>query len=133
MRHELRIAPCASVALLLLVLTGTSDPAPAQTSPAFGPLGAPSAATPTDDMPLADYLGLLRQIAPAAEQGARTYLAAVQLRCGRAPSTAQLRQALSEGGGHPALMGLIRAAHQQDKAARERWIAQIPCPQGAAR
>ena len=84
-------------------------------------------------MPLADYLGLLRQIAPAAEQGARTYLAAAQLRCGRAPTTTELRQALSEGDGHPALMGLIRAAHQQDKAARDRWIAQIPCPRGAAR
>jgi hypothetical protein len=29
-----------------------------------------------EDMPLADYLGLLRQIAPAAEAGAKDYLAA---------------------------------------------------------
>ena len=96
-------------------------------------MSTPSTAAPADDMPLADYLGLLRQIAPAAEQGARTYLAAAQLRCGRAPTTTELRQALSEGDGHPALMGLIRAAHQQNKAARDRWIAQIPCPRGAAR
>jgi hypothetical protein len=33
-------------------------------------------------MPLADYLGLLRQIAPAAEAG-RAYLPLSQRRCGR--------------------------------------------------
>ncbi len=129
MRRKSCIAPRAraGLGLLLAILAAASNPARGQTSPAFGPLGTPSTAAP------ADYLGLLRQIAPAAEQGARTYLAAAQLRCGRAPTTAELRQALSEGDGHPALMGLIRAAHQQDKAARDRWIAQIPCPRGAAR
>ncbi|WP_374413545.1 hypothetical protein [Hydrogenophaga sp.] len=135
MRRKSCIAPRAraGLGLLLAILAAASNPARGQTSPAFGPLGTPSTAAPADDMALADYLGLLRQIAPAAEQGARTYLAAAQLRCGRAPTTAELRQALSEGDGHPALMGLIRAAHQQDKAARDRWIAQIPCPRGAAR
>ena len=123
----------ASLGLLLAILAAASNPGRAQTSPAFGPVSTPSTAAPADDMPLADYLGLLRQIAPAAEQGARTYLAAAQLRCGRAPTTTELRQALSEGDGHPALLGLIRAAHQQNTAARDRWIAQIPCPRGAAR
>ncbi len=124
--HRARLAP------FLAVLVTAAGATWAQTSPAFGPLGAPSTAAP-DDMPLADYLGLIRQIAPVAEQGARTYLAAVQLRCGRTPSTGELRQAMSDGDGHPALMGLIRAAHAQDRGARDQWVAQIPCPRGAAR
>ncbi|AEF88717.1 hypothetical protein DelCs14_1688 [Delftia sp. Cs1-4] len=131
-----RLAVPARVLVLVLVLAVqalAASAALAQSSPAFGPLASPAAAAPGDDMPLADYLGLLRQIAPAAEQGARTYLAAMQLRCGRAPTTAELRQAMSEGDGHPALMALIRAAHLQDTAARDRMIAQIPCPRGGAR
>ena len=109
----------------------------AQTSPAFAPPVAGSAATPgpeaTGNMPMADYLGLLKQIAPSAESGARTYLAAVRLRCGRTLSTAELRQAVSDGEGNPALMGLIRAAHQNDAAARARLVAQLPCPAGGPR
>ncbi|MBS0500486.1 MAG: hypothetical protein JSR74_09160 [Proteobacteria bacterium] len=105
----------------------------AQTSPAFGPLSAAPSQDASGDMPLADYLGLLKQIAPSAESGARTYLAAMQLRCGRALTTAELRQAVSEGEGNPALMGLIRAAHQKDTAARDRLVAQLPCPRGGAR
>jgi hypothetical protein len=113
-----------AAALLLGLTAGTAS---AQTSPAFGPL--PDS---TLDMPLADYLGLLRQIAPAAESGARTYLAAVRLRCGRTLTTADLRQAVADSEGNPALMGLIRAAHQQDTAARNRLVAQLPCPIGGA-
>lgn len=109
----------------------------AQTSPAFGPLAADSSLTPgpaaASDMPMADYLGLLKQIAPSAESGARTYLAAVRLRCGRTLSTAELRQAVSDGEGNPALMGLIRAAHQHDAAARARLVSQLPCPSGGQR
>jgi hypothetical protein len=107
--------------------------AAAQTSPAFGPLPAPAASAPAGDMPLADYLGLLRQIAPVAEEGARTYLAAMQLRCARALSTAEVRQAFTEGEGNPTLMGLIRAAYQKDTAARDRLVAQLACPRGDAR
>lgn len=105
----------------------------AQTSPAFGPL--PEGGTPTaaSEMPLGDYLGLLRQISPAAESGARTYLAAVRLRCGLTLTTAQLRQAVSDGEGNPALMGLIRAAHQNDLQARDRLVAQVACPRGGPR
>jgi hypothetical protein len=44
----------------------------AQTSPAFGPLPEGSAPSSAGEMPLGDYLGLLRQISPAAESGART-------------------------------------------------------------
>lgn len=102
----------------------------AQTSPAFGALPASPAATPGDDIALADYLGLLRQIAPAAEHGARTYLAGAQLRCGRTLSTAELRRAMSQDSGDPVLMGMIRAAHVNDTAARYQLVAQIRCPAG---
>lgn len=130
--RPLLTAHLRSLGPVLLAQALAASTALAQTSPAFGPVASPSVAVPADDVPLADYLGLLRQIAPAAEQGARTYLAAVQLRCRRALTTAELRRALSDGDGHPALMGLIRAAHLQDTAARDRLVAQVPCPQRAA-
>ncbi len=94
----------------------------AQTSPAQG------SPTSADDMPLADYLGLLRQIAPAAEDGAKAYLAAFRQRCGRTVSTAELRRAVSEGQGDPVLMGLIRASQLRDAHAREQWLARLRCP-----
>ena len=109
----------------------------AQSSPAHGPLPpTPVNAQPAaagDNIPLADYLGLLRQIAPAAEDGARTYLAAVKLRCGRDLSTAELRGAMAHEGGDPVLMGLIRAAHLKDMATRQQFVAQIHCPAGGKR
>ena len=105
----------------------------AQTSPAFGPLPEGSAPSSAGEMPLGDYLGLLRQISPAAESGARTYLAGVRLRCGLTLSTGQLRQAMAEGEGNPALMGLIRAEHHNDLQARDRLVAQIACPGGVPR
>jgi hypothetical protein len=84
-------------------------------------------------MPMADYLGLLRQIAPSAEEGARTYLAAVQLRCAQSLTVTELRQAFAEGAGNPTLMGLIRAAQLQDTATRDRLVGQIVCPRRGAR
>lgn len=76
---------------------------------------------------MADYLALLRQIALPAEDGARTYLAVARLRCGREPSTGELRRAMSQGDGDPALIGLIRAAQARDAAARARLFAQVSC------
>ncbi len=99
----------------------------AQTSPAQGNLAS------ADDMPLADYLGLLRQIAPAAEDGAKAYLAAFRQRCGRTVSTAELRRAISDGQGDPVLMGLIRASQLRDAHAREQWLARLRCPVGDLR
>lgn len=123
--------------LLMLSHFLAAGGAMAQTSPAFGPLPGSqtsSGATPVvDSMPLADYLGLLQSIAPAAEAGARTYLAAMQLRCRRTLSTGELRLALAQGEGNPVLMGLIRAAHTKDTEARDRWIARLPCPSGVVR
>ncbi|QNP48600.1 hypothetical protein [Diaphorobacter aerolatus] len=121
------------LAALLLGHALATSIAQAQTNPAFGSLSATPGQDTSGDMPLADYLGLLKQIAPAAESGARTYLGALQLRCGRTLTTAELRQAVSEGEGNPALMGLIRAAYQKDAAARDRLVAQLPCPRGGTR
>lgn len=88
---------------------------------------------PSDNVPLADYLALLRQIAPAAEAGARDYLAAFARRCGRALTPAELRRAIADGDGDPALMALIRANHLGDTAGREQLAGQIRCPGKATR
>ncbi|MBK8320919.1 MAG: hypothetical protein IPL05_21170 [Betaproteobacteria bacterium] len=88
---------------------------------------------PSDNVPLADYLALLRQIAPAAEAGARDYLAAFARRCGRPLTPAELRRAMADGDGDPALMGLIRANHLGDTAGREQLAGQIRCPGKATR
>ncbi len=88
---------------------------------------------PSDHVPLADYLALLRQIAPAAEAGARDYLVAFARRCGRPLTPAELRRAMADGDGDPALMALIRANHLGDTAEREQLAGQIRCPGKAAR
>ena len=119
-------APLATsliVALLALSATATTS---AQTSPARGPI--PVAA----QMPMEDYLGLLRQIAPAAERGARQYLAAIRLKCSRNLGSDELRIALGQDSGDPQLLELIRASHLRDEAGRDRAMRQIRCPQGSA-
>ena len=112
----------------------TSAAAGAQTRPALPTFKVAQDSTPeiqrnhhADDMPLADYLGLLRQIAPAAEAGTKDYLAAFEQHCGRALTTTELRRAMSQGDGDPVLMGLIRANYQRDSAAREQLVGQIVC------
>ncbi len=105
-------------------------------APMPGPQGNPPVThgtQPSDNVPLADYLALLRQIAPAAEAGARDYLAAFARHCGRALTPAELRRAMADGDGDPALMGLIRANHLGDTAWREQLTGQIRCPGKAAR
>jgi hypothetical protein len=96
---------------------------------------APASVPPTaaDDMPMADYLGLLARIAPAAEEGARSYLLAFQQRCGRHLATADLRRAMSDGDGDPVLMAMIRASHLRDAAALARLGPGVACDRGAAR
>ena len=130
--HGTRTANSAAAAALLACGLAT-----AQTSPAHGPIASSPGSGPTamapDRMPLADYLALLHRLSPAAEAGARTYLAAVRLRCGSTLDTPELRRALSEGDGDPVLIGLIRAAQLQDTAARQRLVSQLRCPPGAAR
>lgn len=115
------------LALFAALATLAGSAALAQTSPARGALQS------TDDMPLTDYLGLLGQITPAAEEGVRAYLSAFQQRCGRALNTAELRRAMTQGEGDPVLMGLIRASHLKDAAARDQWIQQLRCPGKEAR
>ena len=96
---------------------------------------APAAAPPSvaDDIPMADYLGLLAQIAPAAEEGARAYLQAYQQRCGRQMATADLRRAMSAGGGDPMLMAMIRASHLRDSATLAQLGQRIACERRASR
>lgn len=103
---------------------------------AVGPVRADPAPTPppmADDVPLTDYLGLLAQIAPAAGEGARAYLQAFQQRCGRQLTTTGLRQAISDGGGDPVLMAMIRASHLRDSAALDRLGQGIACERWASR
>ena len=113
--------------LAALVALGTVATAHAQTSPALGPIHAGS------DMPMADFLGLLQQIAPAAAEGAKVYLGAYRLQCGRTLTTAELRQAISNEGGDPVLMGLIRAAQAQNIEQRAQLVRQIRCTAGGMR
>ncbi len=122
-------------ALLLLALLGllTQPAARGRSSPALRPTPETTKTLDIHDMPLADYLGLLRQIAPAAEAGAKDYLAAFERRFGRALTATELRQAMSAGDGDPVLMGLIRASHLGDTTARERLAGQIRCPARGAR
>ena len=103
---------------------------------ACGAAGAgPSASAPSvaDDIPMADYLGLLAQIAPAAEEGARAYLQAYQQRCGRQLATADLRRAMSDGDGDPMLMAMIRASHLRDSATQAQLAQRIACERRASR
>lgn len=90
---------------------------------------APASAPPiaAEHMPMADYLGLLARIAPAAEEGARHYLLAFQHRCGRPLATADLRRAMSDGDGDPVLMAMIRASHLRDAAALTRLGPSVAC------
>jgi hypothetical protein len=78
-------------------------------------------------MPMADYLGLLEQIAPAAREGAQAYVQAFEQRCRRALTTAALRQAISEGSGDPVLMEMIRASQLRDTKALSLLAQRIDC------
>ena len=131
MKH--RTAPVSGLAprlvAVVLAITSANLPAWGQTSPARGPL--PKSDAHADEMPLDDYLGLLQRIAPAAEAGARAYLAVFQRRCGRPMRTSELRRALSQGDGDPVLLGLIRASHLRDAAGEAQWAQQVRCPGGS--
>ena len=79
------------------------------------------------DIPLADYLGLLAQIAPAARDGAQAYLQAHESRCGRTVTAAELRRAVADGQGDPVLMGMIRASQLRDQKAVRDLAGHIHC------
>jgi len=113
-------------AFLPVLLGGLAAVAQAQTSPAHGPR---TPQVPADAMPMADYLGLLEQIAPAARQGAEAYLDAYWRRCGRHVRVAELRRAFAEQDGNPMLMQMIRASYLDDVATLSRLAAELPCTQ----
>jgi hypothetical protein len=89
--------------------------------------GQPASSASGSDMPMADYLGLLEQIAPAARDGAQAYVQTFQQRCGRVLTTAELRRAISEGSGDPALMTMIRASQARDAKAIAEAGQRIDC------
>ncbi len=125
--------PLVTLALFGLLASSSAWAQPPLAGAALpSPPGSPPAVQGTqlsdNNMPLADYLALLRQIAPAAEAGARDYLAAFERRCGRALTPAELRRAMADGDGDPVLMALIRANHLGDTAGREQLAGQIRCP-----
>ncbi len=84
-------------------------------------------------MPIEDYLGLLRQIATAAETGARAYLSAQATRCGHRLSSGELRRAIADGSGDPTLMAMIRAAQVQDRQSLARLTQSMDCTARVAR
>ena len=120
-------APFELLAMAAAVLGLATTPTHAQ--------AAPLAAAPpiTDDMPMADYLGLLAQISPAAHQGAQAYLQALQQRCGRPVQTAELRRAMADGDGDPVLMGMIRASHLRDANALNQLGQRVTCDRRSVR
>lgn len=81
-----------------------------------------------DDVTLAEYLGLLGSVAPAAREGAERYLGAFRARCGRDMAPIELRRAVSDGEGNPTLMSMIRAAALRDAASLDRLAAALACP-----
>jgi hypothetical protein len=85
----------------------------------------PPGPSASDDIPMADYLGLLAQISPAAREGTQAYLQAFQQRCGRALTTLELRQAIAQGEGDPILMSMVRASHPSQHALRDDTLMQL--------
>lgn len=82
-------------------------------------------ASSADASSMADYLGLLAQINPAAREGAEAYLQAFQQRCGRALTTMELRQAVAQGDGDPILMAMVRASHPSQQTQRDTTLRQL--------
>lgn len=126
MRSAIVRRAAQAAAFSVALACGAAGAAPAAESAASAPLVA-------NDMPMADYLGLLAQIAPAAEEGARAYLQAYQQRCGRQLATADLRRAMSDGDGDPMLMTMIRASHLRDSATLAQLGQRIACERRASR
>jgi len=123
-RFTLLVAIAVLSALIALLAFSSAQ---AQTSPARGAISTEG------DMPMADFIALLQQIAPAAADGAKVYLGAYRLQCGSTLSTSELRHALAREGGDPVLMGLIRSSQQQDMTARAQLVRQIRCAAGGTR
>ncbi len=120
----------AFASLAMVALSGLAlVPAAAQAQAAPPVVAAPIA----DDMPLADYLGLLARISPAAHEGAQSYLRAFQQRCGRPMRTPELRRAMADGDGDPVLMGMIRASHLRDVTALAQLGQRVVCDRRSMR
>ena len=91
-------------------------------------MSQPLAEPMRDDVSMDVYLSLLSQVAPAARDGAESYISAFRTRCGRELKVIELRRAFANGNGDPALMAMIRASHERDSNALQRVGASIVCP-----
>jgi len=87
----------------------------------------PASGSADGGMPMADYLGLLEQIAPAAREGAEAYLRANQQRCGRVLTTQELRRAMAHDSGDRVLMGMIRASQLRDTKTLAALAQDLSC------
>lgn len=87
----------------------------------------PSAMPLEDDVPLDEYMRALRQIGPAAAEGASRFMRAYQGKCGRSLRTVELRAAVAQDGGDPVLMQMIRAAYDQDQLGIQRLEGLVDC------
>lgn len=85
-----------------------------------------------NEIPMADYLGLLAQIAPAARDGAVAFVEAHRQRCGRELSSGELRTAMASGSGDPVLMAMIRASQMRDAKSLAALGSRVTC-RGASR
>jgi hypothetical protein len=91
-------------------------------------LGTAVGVTPVEaEMPMAEYLALLGQIAPVAQDGAIAYTRAFEARCGRPMTSTQLRRTIAEGSGDPLLWHMMRAARARDSVTLARLGQQISC------
>lgn len=119
--------PLLHLAIMAAVIALPTSMAMAQPAPASPVIPI------SDDMPLADYLALLAQIAPAAHEGAQAYLQAFRQRCGRPLRTAELRRAMSAGDGDPVLMGMVRASQLRDASGLVQLGQRVVCEQRSGR
>lgn len=86
-----------------------------------------SAQAERDDAAMAEYLGLLDQIAPPAREGAEAFMAAFRRKCGRDLRSSELRRAVADGNGNPVLMQMMRAKHDRNESELARLAGLVEC------
>lgn len=79
------------------------------------------------EVPMEEYLELLKEVSPAARDGVEVYRQAVLAKCGRPVTVLDLRRAVAEGDGDPILMSMIRAVQQRDRGALRDLSLNVPC------
>lgn len=90
-------------------------------------VGSANAQANQEEQAMAEYLGLLSQIAPSARDGAEAFRTAYRRSCGREIRTSELRRAVAEGTGDPVLMQMMRASHERNDPELIRLAGLIQC------